>query len=270
MAGLGGNFASSRQPWPVFAYILSSLQALIVDGEGQLYLFYYEWKYSRTSDLSLYSCMIRLFIVDDHALIRDGMRALLSTTKGLHIVGDAAHGQELLDRLPTTPTDVVLMDLNMPVLDGFATLPLLREQFPQIAVLVLTMLAHERYVGQAFDAGAAGYVLKSADQAEIIAAIQAVAAGKRFLSSEIGLALLQKVLHPESALAEVKNTEALSYRELEVLKLISEGLTNNAIAEKLFVSRRTVETHRQNILEKTQMKNTAALVKYAMDHGLLN
>jgi DNA-binding NarL/FixJ family response regulator len=214
--------------------------------------------------------MIRLFIVDDHALIRDGMRALLSNTKGLQIVGDAANGQELLDQLPTAPADVVLMDLNMPVLDGFATLPLLRERFPQVAALVLTMLAHERYIGQAFDAGAAGYILKSTDQAEIVAAIQAVATGKRFLSSEIGLALLQKILHPEVASTEVKNTEALSYRELEVLRLIGEGLTNTAIAERLFVSRRTVETHRQNILEKTQMKNTAALVKYAMDHGLLN
>ncbi|MGY2133124.1 response regulator [Hymenobacter sp. HD11105] len=214
--------------------------------------------------------MIRLFVVDDHALIRDGMRALLSGIKGLQIVGDAANGQELLDRLPTTPTDVVLLDMNMPVLDGFATLPLLRERFPQVGVLVLTMLAHERYVGQAFDAGAAGYILKSTDQSEIIAAIQAVAAGKRFLCSEIGLSLLQKILHPEAAATEAKNSESLSYRELEVLRLIGEGLTNNAIAEKLFVSRRTVETHRQNILEKTQMKNTAALVKYAMDHGLLN
>jgi DNA-binding NarL/FixJ family response regulator len=162
------------------------------------------------------------------------------------------------------------MDLNMPVLDGFATLPLLRERFPQVGVLVLTMLAHERYVGQAFDAGASGYVLKSTDQAEIIAAIQAVAAGKRFLCSEVGLSLLQKVLHPEAPVAEAKNIDSLSYRELEVLRLIGEGLTNNAIAEKLFVSRRTIEAHRQNILEKTQTKNTAALVKYAMDHGLLS
>jgi DNA-binding NarL/FixJ family response regulator len=213
--------------------------------------------------------MIRLFLVDDHSLVRDGMRALLSNTQGLRVVGDASNGQELLDKLPKTPADIVLMDLQMPVLDGFATLPFLRERFPEVRVLILSMLTHERYVGQVLDAGAAGYILKSADQAEIIAAIRSVAAGKRFLCSDIALELLQKVLHPEVA-ADTKKIDGLSYRELEVLRLIAEGLTNNAIAEKLFVSRRTVETHRQNILEKTQVKNTAALVKYAVEHGLLN
>lgn len=212
--------------------------------------------------------MIRLFLVDDHSLVRDGMRALLAGAPDLLVVGDASNGQELLDRLPATPADIVLMDLQMPVLDGFATLPLLQEHFPKVRVLVLTMLAHERYVGQVLDAGASGYMLKSADQAEIIAAIRAVFAGKRFLCSDIGLALLQKVLHPEAS-ANTKKVDGLSYRELEVLRLIAEGLTNNAIAEKLFVSRRTVETHRQNILEKTQVKNTASLIKYAVEHGLL-
>ncbi|HLK98428.1 MAG TPA: response regulator transcription factor, partial [Hymenobacter sp.] len=182
---------------------------------------------------------------------------------------DANNGQELLDQLPETPTDVVLMDLNMPVLDGFATLPLLRQRFPQVRVLVLSMLAHERYVGQALDAGAAGYVLKNADQTEIITGIRAVAAGKRFLCSDIGLLMLQKVLHPEPA-DEVKKADALSCRELEVLRLIAEGLTNNDMAEKLFVSRRTIETHRQNILGKTQTRNTAALIKYAVEQGLVS
>ena len=212
--------------------------------------------------------MIRLFLVDDHSLVRDGMRALLTGAPELLIVGDASNGQELLDRLPAMPADIVLMDLQMPVLDGFATLPLLRERFPEVRVLILSMLTHERYVGQVLDAGASGYILKSADQTEIIAAIRTVSSGKRFLSSDIGLALLQKILHPEGTV-ETKKVDGLSYRELEVLKLIAEGLTNNAIAEKLFVSRRTIETHRQNILEKTQVKNTAALVKYAVEHGLL-
>lgn len=213
--------------------------------------------------------MIRLFLVDDHRLIRDGIRALLAATPGLRVVGDANNGQELLDQLPEVPADVVLMDLNMPVLDGFATLPLLRQRYPEIRVLILSMLAHERYVGQALDAGAAGYVLKNADQTEIVAAIRTVAIGKRFLCSDIGLLMLQKVLHPETT-ADPKKNDTLSYRELEVLRLISEGLTNNDMAEKLFVSRRTIETHRQNILEKTQTKNTASLIKYAVEQGLVS
>jgi DNA-binding NarL/FixJ family response regulator len=213
--------------------------------------------------------MIRLFLVDDHRLIRDGIRALLAATPGLRVVGDANNGQDLLDQLPEVPADVVLMDLNMPVLDGFATLPLLRQRYPEIRVLILSMLAHERYVGQALDAGAAGYILKNADQTEIVTAIRTVAIGKRFLCSDIGLLMLQKVLHPETT-ADTKKKDTLSYRELEVLHLISEGLTNNDMAEKLFVSRRTIETHRQNILEKTQTKNTVALIKYAVEQGLVS
>jgi DNA-binding NarL/FixJ family response regulator len=214
--------------------------------------------------------MSRIFLVDDHTIVRDGLRALLANEPEIEVVGEASNGQELLERLPTTPADVVLLDANMPVLDGLATTLRLRAEFPQVRVLILSMLAHERYIGQLFDAGASGYVLKSAEKGEILVAIQTVIAGRQFLCSDLGLNMLRKVLAKDDEPEEAAKASRLSRRESEVLQLLAEGLTTNEIAEKLFTSKRTIETHRQNILEKTQTKNTAALIRMAVTQGLLD
>jgi DNA-binding NarL/FixJ family response regulator len=214
--------------------------------------------------------MSRIFLVDDHTIVRDGLRALLANEPDITIVGEAGNGQELLDRLPTTPADVILLDANMPVLDGLATTQRLRAEYPHVRVLILSMLAHERYIGQLFDAGASGYVLKSAEKSEILVAIQMVIAGRQFLCSDLGLNMLRKVLAKEDEPEETAKASRLSRRESEVLQLLSEGMTTNEIAEKLFTSKRTIETHRQNILEKTQTKNTAALIRLAVTQGLLD
>ncbi|RZL12480.1 MAG: response regulator transcription factor [Hymenobacter sp.] len=213
--------------------------------------------------------MSRIFLVDDHTIVRDGLRALLAGEPAIEVVGEASNGQELLDRLPTCPADLVLLDANMPVLDGLATTLRLRAEYPQVRVLILSMLAHERYIGQLFDAGALGYVLKSAEKGEIMVAIQTVIAGRQFLCSDLGLNMLRKVLAKDDEPDETTKVSQLSRRESEVLQLLSEGLTTNEIAEKLFTSKRTIETHRQNILEKTQTKNTAALIRLAVTQGLL-
>lgn len=214
--------------------------------------------------------MTRLLLVDDHTIIRDGIQALLADVPDFQVVGQARNGRELLDQLPDTPTDVVLMDLNMPVLSGFEAIPLLREQFPEVRMLILSMLDHEKYVHQALEAGALGYILKNASKEEIVYAIRTVASGRPFLCTEVGMSLLNKLVQaPAAPAAGVKKPSDLSNRETEVLRLIAEGLTNAEIADKLFTSKRTIETHRQNIIEKTQAKNTAALIKYAMETGLL-
>jgi DNA-binding NarL/FixJ family response regulator len=215
--------------------------------------------------------MIRLFLVDDHTIMRDGLRALLSREPDLQVVGEASHGQELLDRLPAAPADVVLLDLNMPVLDGLATTQRLRVEFPEVKILVLSMLLHERYVGQLFEAGACGYALKNDEIAELVLAIQTVAAGRQYLCNELSLRMLDKVLVNPVPLAEpAKNPYNFSRRETEVLHLLAEGLTTSEIAEKLFTSKRTIETHRQNMLEKSQARNAAALIKLAMSQGVLH
>jgi DNA-binding NarL/FixJ family response regulator len=214
--------------------------------------------------------MTRVFLVDDHAVLREGLRNLLANEPALLVVGEATDGQHLLDQLPTCPADVVLLDMHMPVLDGLATTRRLRESFPEVRVLILSMEEHELSIGQVLDAGATGYVLKNADKGEIIVAIHTVAAGKRFLCSELGLILLDKVLaRPVGVAAATKSPQELSQREREVLQLVADGLTNQEMADKLFTSKRTIETHRQNILEKTGAKNTAALVKYAAERGWL-
>jgi DNA-binding NarL/FixJ family response regulator len=213
--------------------------------------------------------MIRLFLVDDHTVLRYGLRALFQQEEGLQVVGEAENGDQLLAQLPTTPCDVVLLDLHMPGLDGLATTQRLRTEYPDVRVLVLSMVDNERAIGQVLDAGALGYVLKNTSHDEVLIAVRAVAAGRRFLCSELGLAMLAKVLMsaPE---ATAKPSGGLSPREQEILQLVAEGMTTSEIAEKLFTSPRTVETHRQNIMEKIGAKNTAALVKTAVSQGWLN
>lgn len=215
--------------------------------------------------------MIRVLLTDDHTILRDGIRALLSMQSDLEVVGEASNGQELLDLLAVTPADVVLMDINMPVMDGFATMEHLRDQYPEVRVLVLSMLNHENYVHRMIEAGATGYVLKNADIAEITYGIRTVASGRPFLCTEIGMDMLFKIVRNTTSPTDTARPRSgdLSKRELEVLRLISEGMTNAEIADKLFTSKRTIETHRQNIIEKTQAKNTAALIKYAVSNGLL-
>ncbi|MBC6697230.1 response regulator transcription factor [Hymenobacter sp. BT190] len=214
--------------------------------------------------------MIRVLLTDDHKILRNGIRALLSLQPDLDVVGEAGNGQQLLELLESTPADVVLIDINMPVMDGFTTMGHLREKYPNLRVLVLSMLDHENHVYRMLEAGAHGYVLKNADITEISHAIRTVAAGRPFLCTELGLDMLNKLVRTTVPPAGNRMTPGdLSKRELEVLHLIAEGLTNAEIADRLFTSKRTIETHRQNIIEKTQTKNTAALIKFAVSNGLL-
>ncbi|WP_139921439.1 response regulator transcription factor [Hymenobacter sp. DG01] len=215
--------------------------------------------------------MIRIALADDHAIIRDGIRALLMGETDLQVAAEASNGRQLLELLAGNPVDVVLLDINMPEMDGHETIRQLQQHHPGVRVLVLSMLSHEEYVNRMLEAGALGYVLKNVSKAEILFAIRSVAAGRRFLCTELGVDLLHKLRGrgERQSAGEEKKSPALSRRETEVLKLIGEGFTTGEIAEKLFTSKRTIETHRQNIIEKTQVRNTAALIRYAVTQGLL-
>lgn len=217
--------------------------------------------------------MIRIFLVDDHTVLRHGMKALLADRPGLTVVGEAGNGEDLFEQLPTTAADVVLLDISMPGMCAAEITRQLREQYPAVQVLVLSMQSEADRIFHMLDAGAQGYVLKTAGLDEIVHGIRTVAAGRPFLCCEVGFAALYKLreagvpLAGTAAAAEKRG--GLSKRETEVLQLIAEGLTNQEIADKLYTSKRTVETHRQNIIGKTHMKNTASLIRFAVSEGLV-
>jgi DNA-binding NarL/FixJ family response regulator len=216
--------------------------------------------------------MIKVILTDDHKIIRDGVKALLKDEEAIDVVGEASNGDELIRLLDDVAADVVLLDISMPEKDGFETTKYLAKHWPDVKILVLSMLNHERYVRTIMEYGASGYILKTAGKDELRSAIKLVASGTPYICSELVMDLLEKrnySLANQFAMDGEKLPKDLSKRELEVLNLIAEGYTNAEIAEKLFTSKRTIETHRQNLLEKTHTKNTATLIKYAFQRGIL-
>lgn len=215
--------------------------------------------------------LIRVVLTDDHNIIREGLRSLLEDDDETEVVGEASNGQELLKLLEHTPADVVLLDINMPVMDGYEAAKQVKERFPDTKVLALSMLNSEPFVQKMMENGASGYILKNTGKAELRSAIKLVANGNQFMCADLAIRFLNKSSTPEEESEKAnRGSNILSKRELEVLGLIAEGYTNAEIADKLFTSKRTIETHRQNILEKTNAKNTANLVKYAIQNGYIS
>jgi DNA-binding NarL/FixJ family response regulator len=202
---------------------------------------------------------------------------LAATANNIHIIGEAYSGKHLIEVLTDTPADVILMDIQMPEMSGVEATMYVTKHFPATRVLVLSMLEEEKYIQEAMKAGALGYILKTTDQEELIHAIQMVARGEFYISTKISMQLL-KSLHssdsdPVSEIPMFSSGEIshiLSQREMEVLQLVAKGYTNTEIADKLFTSKRTVESHRQSLLEKTNSKNTACLIMYASRNHLID
>ncbi|MBD0255259.1 MAG: response regulator transcription factor [Cytophagales bacterium] len=226
--------------------------------------------------------MIRVMLADDHKLIREGMKAILRDAgTEVSVIGMAASGTELLALLEGQEADVVLMDLDMPQLNGIEATRLVTERFPRVRVLVLSMLENEQYIFDALGAGARGYLLKSAGAKEVLFAIRTVAEGGEYFGTDVAKRLLLKLQSTRPAAPRERSPEKknggpnptagvnITPRELEVLQLIAKGYTTVQIAERLTTSKRTVETHRHNLLDKTGSSNTAALLLYAATHRLL-
>lgn len=207
---------------------------------------------------------IRIILAEDHTIVRQGLRSLLETQTDMTVVGEADHGKAAVALAQQFQPCVVIMDLGMPEQNGMDTIPQILQHSPHTKILVLTMHGGEEYVRPALRAGAHGYLLKGSDLSDIIRAIHTILSGHTFLSPSIAPMLLQHPHLPPLSLPEHKLTQ----REREILQLIAEGYTSPQIAQRFDISPRTVDTHRNNIMQKLNIHNLAGLVKYAIRTGL--
>jgi two-component system, NarL family, response regulator NreC len=209
--------------------------------------------------------VIRILVVDDHAVVRSGLRLLLDAEEDIEVVGEAGNAQEALLRATLLQPDVLLLDVTMPGRNGIEVAREAADVAPDAKVVMLSMQDEPSYVREAFAAGAQGYVLKEAADTELVRAVREVAAGGRYVHPELGARLVSA---DAKAQAEAE-ADPLSDREREVLRLLALGHTNQEIAKLLYISVRTAETHRAHVLQKLGLESRAALVRFALDHGLL-
>ena len=208
---------------------------------------------------------IRVLVVDDHAVVRTGLRRVLDAEPDIETVGEAANAERAVFEAIELKPDVVLMDVVMPGKSGIDAIPAVLQSVPAAKVLILSMQDDPRYLREAFDAGAAGYVLKEAADTEVVDAVRAVAAGERYVHPALGARLVQAEVDERRRADE----DPLSGREREVLKLLALGHTNQEIASMLYISVRTAETHRAHIMRKLGLSSRAELVRDALAEGLL-
>lgn len=208
---------------------------------------------------------IRVLIVDDHAVVRTGIRLLLEQEVDIEPVGEAGSARDAVFQARATKPDVVLLDVVMPDSSGLDSIPTLLHEHPEAKILILSMQDDPRYVREAFAVGASGYVLKEAADVEVVAAVREVARGGQYVHPELGARLIAA----DAAAAREAESDPLSEREHEVLRLLALGHTNQEIAKQLFISVRTAETHRAHIMQKLRLSTRAELVRYALAQGLL-
>jgi DNA-binding NarL/FixJ family response regulator len=209
---------------------------------------------------------ISVLIVDDHAVVRSGLRLLLEAEHDIDVVGEAGTAREAVFEVRSAKPDVVLMDVAMPGGSGIDVIPQLLHEAPETKILMLSMQDDPNYVRQAFEAGASGYVLKEAADAEVVAAVRDVAEGRSYVNPALGARLVAA----ESEARKRAEADPLSDREREVLRLLALGHTNQEIAKMLYISVRTAETHRAHIMQKLNLRSRADLVRHALANGLLD
>ena len=210
---------------------------------------------------------MKILLADDHRLMREGLRALLEK-EGLTVVGEAVNGREAITLARSLRPEVVVMDISMPELNGIDATRALAAELPQVRVIALSMNSDRRYVRAMFEAGAAGYLLKSAASSELVRAVRAVAQGQKYVSPAIADVIIEGWVGQPHAQANPPSDRTLSSREREVLQLLAEGCSSKEIATRLDLALQTVETHRRQITAKTGLRSIAELTKYAIREGL--
>jgi two-component system, NarL family, response regulator NreC len=212
---------------------------------------------------------VRVLLADDHTILRAGLKMMLNAQPDIEVVGEASDGRQVVVEAQRLLPDVILMDITMPEVNGIEATRQVKRRLPETRVLVLTMHENEEYLFQMLRAGAAGYMLKEAADTELISAIRVVSSGRFYLSPSAQTMMVSDYLQRVHTGEERDSYGALTEREREILKLVAEGYTNAQIGERLFISPKTVDTHRTHIMDKLNLHSRAELVKYAMRRGLL-
>lgn len=207
----------------------------------------------------------KVILVDDHSLFRNGLKLLLNNSGKVTVVGEASNGQEFLDLVDGHKDTIVFMDIEMPVKDGIETTRDAIQKYPDLKIIALTMFGENEYYLKMIEAGVKGFLLKNSEIDEVLNTIDTVAQGENCFSRELLLSIVKNIHSQEKKFTET----ILSEREIEILHFICKGFSNQEISEKLFISKRTVDKHRSNIIEKTGSKNTASLVMYAIKNGII-
>ena len=217
--------------------------------------------------------VVKILLVDDHAMIRSGIRAYFDRSPEYTIAGEAGNGTEALDWLRNHPADLVFTDIQMPGMDGLELTANIRKEFPQLKVVALSMLEEYQPISKMFAAGVDGYVLKTCEEEEILEAVHTVMRGETYQSPAIQKVIVDHVTRTNSYAQGMSQRMTvdipLTEREVEVLKLIAMEYTNDEIAEALFISKRTVDTHKRNLIQKTGARNSVGLLRYALNKGLV-
>jgi DNA-binding NarL/FixJ family response regulator len=212
----------------------------------------------------------RVVIAEDHMVLRQGLQALLNSSDDLDVVGEAGDGMAAIRCIREQNPDLVLLDLNMPKMDGISVIKEIKKIFPETKILALTMFKNEEYILEAFNSGADGYCVKSSSYEELLMAIRAVLSGKNYVSSEVSDKVLEGYLESRKKIKKESSWEKITSREREVLKMVGEGYQNKKIADYLCISPKTVEKHRANIMQKLDLHTASALTSYAIEKGLVS
>jgi len=214
----------------------------------------------------------KILIVDDHEVVRDGLKNILTSLDNISVTGEAGNGEDAVKMYLSLKPDLVIMDISMPGMNGIEATRIIKEKDPDAKILILTMHDNQEYLNQIIRSGAKGFILKNTDKEELLDAVKTVASGDNFFSKDISKLIIDNYIRTAK---ETEKTDGykevpLTKREIEILKLIASGYSNQEIANILYISYNTVDTHRKNIMHKLSIKNTAGLVRYAIEKGLIS
>lgn len=213
---------------------------------------------------------IRVILADDHQMFREGVKSILDDEPGIEVVGEVGRGQDLLKMLESIVPDIVITDISMPEMSGIEIASYLSQNYPQVRVLILSMHVNEEFIVKALETGANGYLPKDTSMNELLEAIYVISRGENYFNKEISDTVLKSIIRKSKPEANQKQSDSLTDREMEVLYNVVNGNTNKEIARKLYISVRTVDSHKNNIMHKLKLKSSVELVKYAIKNKLVS